>query len=113
MADKRKLPPWAYVRKLIKPRFEAAGIHVCELKNEKYTDSQGNLICQGSGFPTFAHSMKMKYRKYPFEMEEVIRACQPCHQVIEGMGYERMLAVVRNTINRRRVPVDAIFKRTS
>ena len=111
MGDKRKLPPWSYVRKLVKPRFETAGIHCCELKNEKFTDSQGNLICMGTGFPTFAHSMKMKYRKYPYEMEEVILACQKCHQVIEDMGYERMLAVVRNKIKERRVPVEPIFKK--
>jgi hypothetical protein len=93
------------------PRFEAAGIRSCELRDEKFTDSQGNLICQGSGFPTFSHSMKMKYRKYPFEMEEVIWACQPCHQVVEGMGHESQLAIHRKKIKARRVPVEPIFKR--
>jgi ribosomal protein L37AE/L43A len=55
--------------------------------------------------------MKMKYRKYPFEMEEVIWACQPCHQVVEGMGHESQLAIHRKKIKARRVPVEPIFKR--
>jgi hypothetical protein len=113
MREKRKtkLPPWAYVRKLLKPRFEAAGIYCCELKTEKFADSQGNLLCKGTNFGTFAHSMKVRYRKYPFEMEEVIKACQPCHQVIEAMSAESMLTIVRNKIKSRRVPVEPIFKR--
>lgn len=93
----KKMTEWDRIRiEELKPAFEAAGITTCELCYPG---------CFRDNHLGFAHSLKRRNIQTPAQMKEVILACNPCHDVIEGMGEEEMNKVVLKVISNRKTPV--------
>ena len=89
---KRKPNAWDKIRAELKPKFEKIGITCCELHYPG---------CFRDNYLGFAHSQKRRNANTPALMREVILTCGPCHDVIEGMGEEKMSVIVRETIRKR------------
>lgn len=76
----------------LKRKFEALGITRCEL---------GYVNCTPDSFLTWAHGKKRR-KLVGDELETcVILACQSCHQIIERMQPDAMLAIVQSVISER------------
>lgn len=85
----KKTIAWVNARARLKRKFLAAGITSCELQ---YPD------CAGDNFLGFAHGRKRRHLQ-DGELESlVILACNNCHDRIERMSPEGMLAIVQSTI---------------
>ena len=76
----------------LKREFEAKGITTCEL---------GYLNCTGDNFLSWAHGKKRRKLQGDELTSCVILACINCHQVIERMSPEGMLAIVTSVISER------------
>ena len=83
---------WESTRLALRKRFQKAGIDYCELH---YAG------CWVNNNLSFAHSMKRRKIRTQEELEEVIVACVPCHQILEVKPPEEMLRIVRETIKER------------
>jgi hypothetical protein len=79
----KKTKEWARVRAKLKPKFYNAGITSCELGWEG---------CWGDNARGFAHAQK---RWHVEDLEEVILACNPCHETLERRPEEEMTFIVR------------------
>ncbi len=98
---------WRRHKAEITPYFVANGLYdICELQLS---------VCIGNALPLqFAHSKKRidiatEEPERSRELQEVIRACTKCHEVIEHLpdtedltGRERMYKIVVDTISRRK-----------
>ncbi len=90
----KKTKRWQAVRAKLKVQFAAKGITSCELGYEG---------CKRDDWLSFAHGRK-RTRLQGNELESLtILACTPCHDVIERMSPEAMLAIVRSVISERGV----------
>lgn len=84
-----KTKAWDSERAKLKPKFEAAGITTCEIR---YAG------CWNDNYLGFAHDAKR--RKNP-KLSKVVLGCNPCHDILENMGPERMKAEVDRIIAKR------------
>ncbi len=87
----KKTKAWEKTRSSLKERFKRAGITVCELV------LPGCWRDNGLGF---AHSLKRRNIKDD-QLEEVVLACNSCHDVIEVKPESEMAEIVRAIIGRR------------
>ncbi len=94
---------WSTVREELRPRFAKAGINSCEVMWEG---------CEGSSFLTFAHSLRRvvidEYvgAEHLEKMQEVIRACTPCHQQLDARKRHETYEIVKFIISQRETPVE-------
>ena len=88
----KKVKEWDRVRAKLKKQFQAQGITTCEL---------GYDGCKRDDYLSFAHGRKRR-KLEDNELETLtILACQPCHDRIERMAHEGMLAIVQSVISER------------
>lgn len=80
---------WDRIRAALKPLFEVAGITSCEFRYRG---------CWKDNALGFAHDAKR--RKQP-NLRYVALSCNPCHDLLEVMGPEKMKAEVDRVINAR------------
>jgi len=64
--------------------FENENIWACELQLPK---------CQIGGFPTLAHSKKVRHWQNLKDACQVIRICQSCHAFIEALGNKNVITM--------------------
>jgi hypothetical protein len=85
----KKTKQWAKTRAKLKEKFYSAGITTCELMFEDcwYDNGLG-----------FAHSRK---RRHVTNLEEVILACNNCHDKIEKRPEDEMYFIVLAIIEAR------------
>jgi hypothetical protein len=88
----KKTKEWAAARKILKPKFQAAGITTCEL---------GYRNCWYDNALSFAHARKRNDLR-PGELYEVILCCTPCHDILERMPKPIMYAAVHKIIAARK-----------
>lgn len=88
----RKANNWIKTRRQLSAEFAEKGIVSCELKY------QG---CWGEGALGFAHGRKRRHLKGDELKTLTILCCIPCHDKIEYLGPEKMLAIVQETIAKR------------
>jgi hypothetical protein len=90
----KKTDAWAATRKLLIPRFEAAGVTQCEAQWPG---------CLKNNFLSFAHRMKRRFIKTQEELETVCLLCQNCHDRIE---YDpNMYEIITGVIARRKMKI--------
>lgn len=77
---------WDAERARLKPKFKAVGITTCEIQYPG---------CWNDDYLGFAHDAKR--RKQP-DLGKVILGCNPCHDILENLGPERMKAEVDRII---------------
>lgn len=88
----KKSKEWMAVRRRLKIQFEAQGITGCELRYEG---------CFGEGALGFAHGRKRRHLQGD-ELETLtILSCNHCHDRIEYLPPEQMLAIVQDVIGQR------------
>jgi len=92
----KKTAAWENCRAKLKPRFERAGITVCEFQ------FSGCWRDNGLGF---AHSRKRRNVTTPELLEECALTCNVCHDIAEAWPEEKMMAFVRRVIADRSIPV--------
>lgn len=97
-------PTWNSARPYVKEKFDEAGLlYVCEVNYGKC-----DLL-----HLTFAHSKRRRYIENKEEMEEVVRACQKCHAILDAkkhpVTYEEVLTIINNRIT----PVRSIYEKPS
>lgn len=80
------------VRRRLSAEFAERGVTSCELRYEG---------CKGQVMLGFAHGRKRRHLKGDELKTLVILACNPCHDKIEYLGPERMLAIVQGVIVER------------
>jgi 5-methylcytosine-specific restriction endonuclease McrA len=78
---------WEKVKRQIKPKFQAAGITVCE-------------ICGGDYFLTFAHARKRRNLKKG-ELSVCALLCRECHDKVEIMQEKDMHRLIMEIIEDR------------
>lgn len=87
-----RMKAWESTRARLKVKFAAQGIVTCEL---------GYPGCKRDDWLSFAHGRKRR-KLIGDELETLtILACTPCHDVIERMAPEGMLAIVQSVISER------------
>jgi 5-methylcytosine-specific restriction endonuclease McrA len=87
----KKTDAWDATRKLLIPRFEAAGIVQCELQWPG---------CWKNNALSFAHSKKRR-KVEGDELSRVALLCQNCHHTVE---YRKdMTQIIEEVISRRKV----------
>jgi len=99
-----KGPKWESVRPKVKLRFAEAGIlNICELQYEGCTGNQFTL--------TFAHSLHRDYIGTKEEMEDVIRACTNCHQLLDANEHDVTESLVHEVQAERIIAVRSIYEK--
>jgi hypothetical protein len=88
----RRTNDWMRVRRILSREFAAAGITSCELKLEG---------CWGDRALGFAHGRKRRHLKGDELQTLTILSCNICHDKIEYLPPEEMLAIVQDVIERR------------
>lgn len=88
----KKTKEWNRVRAQVKREFAAQGITTCELKYEG---------CRNGDWLSIAHGRKRRKLQGNELKTLTILACVPCHERIEFLAPEEMLAIVNSTIERR------------
>jgi hypothetical protein len=89
----RRTNDWIKIRRKLKVQYEAAGITQCELGYEG---------CKRDTWLSFAHGRKRRHLQGD-ELETLtILCCTCCHDKIEYLKPEEMLAIVRNVIFQRK-----------
>ena len=83
---------WLKVRRELSTEFKAAGITSCELKYEG---------CWGEKALGWAHGRKRRHLKDGELKSLVVLSCNPCHDRIEYLKPEEMLAIVESIIAQR------------
>jgi hypothetical protein len=87
----KKGKAWANERANLKTQFAAWGITTCELRFG---------VCWNNNALGFAHVDKRRNLK-PGELNKVVLACNPCHDVVEKWPAEKMRAYLENIIAER------------
>lgn len=89
----KKGKAWMKARRQLNQEYEAKGITSCELRFEG---------CWGNNANYYAHGRKRRHLKDDELKTLTILACNPCHDRIEYLGPEKMLAIVQETIAERK-----------
>lgn len=92
----KKMKKWEKTRDSLKDAFKRAGITTCELRFR---------YCWVDNALGFAHSKKRRNITTNEELQEVILACNTCHNRIERKPEAEMGAIVRGVINARNIAV--------
>src|SRR5687767_7224572 len=97
----RRTNDWIKVRRKLKVQYEAAGITQCEL---------GYSGCKRDTWLSFAHGRKRRHLRGD-ELETLtILCCTSCHQIIEYLKPEEMLAIVQGVIAAREAGITTLTK---
>lgn len=96
-----KTRKWDSDREKLKKEFHRAGITRCELNYDG---------CQRDNFLGFAHSKKRRNVVTTDDREEVILACQNCHDRIEKQTHVLMYNIVNLVIAERETPVRSVLR---
>lgn len=87
-----KTAEWEKTRAKLKRKFFKWGVTNCELRIDR-----GCWLSNGLGF---AHPDKRRFLK-PAELDEVVLACNYCHDLIEKLPREVMKEIIKTAIETR------------
>lgn len=94
-------PTWNMARRMLKEKFQKVGLlDICEVGYDGICDNY---------HLTFAHSLRRNYIGTKEQMEEVVRACQKCHAVLDAKKHDVTYNEVRQIIARRILAVESIY----